>query len=357
MSFQRPTLSDLIDRIRADLAYRILGTSNVLRRSFIGILAIVWGGACHLIYGYLAFIAKMVIPDTAIDEFLTRWASIKNVVAEEAVFEAGTATFAAANGLVIPQGALMQTADGTQYSVDADATAAGGLGCIPSVTALLAGAAGARSPGDVMTLLSPISGVTSAGTWTTTTTEGADEESQESVRSRMLLKFQDPPQGGSIADYKIWAREVSGVTRAWVFANYGDLWKVGLTFVRDNDGTGSAIIPSDPEVQAVTDYINDPAEQRRPVTAVLVCFKPTAVPFNFHVALIPNTLANRTAVLNELTNLIFQEAVPGQTLLLSHIRAAIRDGVGSGDFILTSPNADIVYAKSEIGIMGTPTWA
>jgi len=107
-----------------------------------------------------------------------------------------------------------------------------------------------------------------------------------------------------------------------------------VRFVRDNDGTGTAIVPDGTEVAAVQTYI----DARRPVTAQVTVAAPTASPLNFTISgLLPNTLAVRTAVQTELQDLLLRAAVPGGTILLSHIRAAISSATGENDFSLTSP--------------------
>lgn len=354
MSFQRPALSDIIDRVRGDLSSRILGSSKALRRSTIGVLAIVWGGAIFLVYGFLSWIAKQVIPDTAEDEYAVRWASIKGLTQTAAVFQQGTASFpTSSDPLIMPAGTLMQANDGTQYQVVSDATSSGGA-CVPSVICLTAGAVGQRDVGDTMTLLSPISGINSVGSWASTTATGTDQETVEALQARMLTVFQTPPQGGAKADYNKWALEVAGVTRAWVFPLWLGAGTVGIAFVRDNDGSGSAILPDAGEVAAVQAYITDVT--RAPVTASVTVFAPTGVIQNFTIHLNPDTTALRTAVQGALTNLVYREAIPGGTMYLSHIKAAISNVLGAGDFTLTSPNADQVFSNSQIGIMGTITW-
>lgn len=353
MSFQRPALTDIIDRIRGDLSGRILGSAKALRRSVIGVLAIVWGGAIYLVYGYLTWIAKQVIPDTAEDEFAIRWASIKGLTQIAAVFHRGTVSFAASSsGLTMLATTLMQANDGTQYSVDTDATSSGGF-CVATVTCLTAGVIGQRSVSDTITLLTPIQGITSQGSWASTTQTGTDQETIAALQARMLLAFQTPPQGGAPADYVQWALQVAGVTRAWVFKDWLGAGSVGVAFVRDGDGTGAAIIPDAGEVATVQAYLVDLT--RAPVTANVTAFAPTGVTQNFSIHLSPDTADLRAAVIASLTNLLYREAVPGGTMYLSHIRAAIRE-VLTGDYTMATPAVDQVFTNSQIGIMGTVTW-
>ena len=65
-----------------------------------------------------------------------------------------------------------------------------------------------------------------------------------------LLRY--PPFGGNQFDYVRWAREVSGVTRAWCFPTWKGGGTVGVTFVMDNR---SNIFPQPADVERVADYI------------------------------------------------------------------------------------------------------
>jgi uncharacterized phage protein gp47/JayE len=84
---------------------------------------------------------------------------------------------------------------------------------------------------------------------------------------------------------------------------------------------------------------------------------PTAVPLNFTISgLLPATSAVQAAVVAELQDLLLREAVPGGTLLLSHIRAAISAAAGEDDFVLTAPTANVVHTIGNMAILGTVTW-
>ncbi|MDO8706438.1 MAG: baseplate J/gp47 family protein, partial [Sulfuricaulis sp.] len=176
-------------------------------------------------------------------------------------------------------------------------------------------------------------------------------ETDDSLRARLQERLQEAPQGGSKADYVRWAKEVSGVTRAWCFPLEGGAGTVTVRFVRDDDAT--TIIPDAAEIAAVQAHI----EEVRPTTSVPTVAAPAAVPLAFTIALTPNTVAVQAAVTAELAELIRSESYPGATLLLSHIRAAISAAAGENNNVLTVPAADVVYTDSQIGTMGTITWA
>lgn len=348
--YSRPALADIVQRVRTDVLSR-LSADDLLRRADAEVYARVLGGVAHGLYGFIDWLSSQVIYDTAEVEFLERWCSIWGITRKAATAATGSATFTVQAGSFIPSGTLLQALDAVQYQTTADATVVGASATAP-ITAVVAAAAGNRGAGQSLTLVSPIVGVQSTAT-AGLLSGGADVEKDDALRARLLARIQNPPQGGAAADYVAWALAVPGVTRAWVYPQELGPGTVSLRFVRDNDGTGAAIIPDSTEVAAVQAYI----DARRPVTAALTVVAPAAVPLNFTISgLMPNTAAVQAAVQAELQDLLLRESTPGGTILLSHIRAAISAATGETDFTLTSPAANVTNTIGNMSTMGTITW-
>jgi uncharacterized phage protein gp47/JayE len=346
--FNRPALSDIVARTRGDLLTR-LSQDELLRRSDAEVLARVLAGASHEIHGYLDWIARQVIYDTADDEILIRWASIWGVAQKAAAAASGNVLVTGTVGKLIPVDTLMKRADGVEFMVTADTTLGASATAVP-VEAVEAAAAGNTVAGIDLTLLNPIAGVQSVVTVDSAAlTNGSDIESVTSLRSRFLARIQQPPAGGSQSDYVNWALEVPGVTRAWVYPMEMGAGTVTVRFVRDND---ASIIPDAAEVQAVKDYI----DARRPVTADLYVVAPVAVPLNLTIQITPATATVKAAVEAELRDLLLREAAPGVTLLISHIREAISTAAGETDNVLVSPTTNQVYTTGQMPVFGSITW-
>lgn len=350
MSFSRPALADIIQRVRNDVLSR-LSTDDVLRRADAEVYARVMGGVAHGLYGFIAWLSDQVIYDTAELEYLERWCSIWGITRKPAAAATGSVTFAVQAGAIIPVGTLLQALDGVQYQTTADATITAPTATAP-VSAVVAAAAGNRAAGQNLSLVSPVVGVQSTAT-AGLLSGGADMETDDALRGRLLSRIQQPPQGGASYDYTAWALEVAGVTRAWCYPQELGLGTVTVRFVRDNDGSGAAIIPDGTEVAAVQAYI----DARRPVTAQVTVVAPVAVPINFQVqGLTPNNATVQAAVQAELQDLLTREAVPGGSILLSHIRAAISAAAGETDYVLVAPAANITNTTGNMSTLGTITW-
>lgn len=347
--FSRPTLADLITRIRDGIFSRL--SFEQLRRSDAEVYGKEIAGASHELHGHLQYIAQNVIYDTATSEYLDRWAGIWLTTPRiEATPAAGNVTFTGDNGTLILAGSALVSTLGIEYTTDAEATISGGSALV-AVTALTNGKNTNLAAGEYLSLATPIAGVSSTVVVDANgLTEGSDQEDDAKLLARLLARIQTPPHGGSKHDYVNWALEVPGVTRAWVYPQELGLNGVTVRFVRDND---ASIIPDAGEVTAVYDYI----ENLRPVTVELTVVAPIAVPLDFTISVMPNTLAVRTAVETELQDLIKRESEPAGTILLSHIREAISIAAGENNYTLTTPAADVTNTVGYMTTLGTITWA
>jgi uncharacterized phage protein gp47/JayE len=352
MAFERPSITQLVERIQSDIETRLPGSDARLRRSLLEVLARTHAGAVHGLYGHLDWLSRQLMIDTADAEHLARWASIWGVARTASTAATGEVTCAGTDGAVIPAGTVLQAADGTAYSTDADATIAAGSASL-NVTAQSPGAAGDLAAGSSLSLVSPISGVQSqASVAAGGLTGGADIESDDALRMRLLDRIHQPPQGGAGYDYTAWARAAHpDVTDVWVAP-----LELGLGTVTVRVMTYDATADGLPQ-QSVLDAVQAYIDERRPVTADVSVAAPIAVPLDFTIALTPSSAAVQQAVQAELTDLLRRAASPGGTILRSHITEAISTAAGETDHTLTAPAADVAHGTGEIAVMGAITWA
>lgn len=349
MAFQRPTLPELVDRIQSDFISRLTLVGAVLRRAMVYVLSRVLAGAAHLLHGHLEYLGKQLFPDLSDRPFLIRQASAFGMTPNAPGFAKATVGLTGTNGSVVPVDTVLVRADGANYTVDADVTISGGV-ATAAVTAELAGADSTLTAGVVLSFQSPIAGVNATGTVASSTVDGSDVEDTEAFRSRFLDRLRSPPHGGNDADYVAWAKEVSGVTRAWCYPQELGPGTVTVRFMRDNDAGGA--IPDTGEVAAVQSYI----DALRPVTATLTVVAPVANPVAYTVSITPDTADTRAAVTAELDDMHLRLAQPGGTLRLSSIETAIGTAAGITNFVLTLPAADVTNSTGYIPTRGAVTF-
>lgn len=216
MPFPRPSLTALRNTAIQDITTSgVPGLTGLLRNAVLRVLAWVMAGLAYSVYGYADWIARMGTPFTAADEYLYAWAGLIGIYPEPATAATGTASFSGNAGVAMLNGTPLARQDGTTYQTTADAvTDASGIITVP-IIATVVGAYTNCAAGTPIGISTPIAGINGNGT-TGIVTGGADAETNDALRTRMLFKYREPPQGGANADYIEWAREVPGCTRAWV---------------------------------------------------------------------------------------------------------------------------------------------
>jgi uncharacterized phage protein gp47/JayE len=357
MPFSRPTLTNIIARIESDMSSRLLSGMPVLRRSFLGVLARVFAGISHMFYGALEWITTQILPTTQEDSYLEEYADVWGITRIAAVYATGNVVFTGTNGSTIPLGTQVQRADGVIYATTAVGTISGGTATV-AVIAAEAGASGNCATGTAVATISSVPGINQAATVSGAITIGADQESIENLRVRVLQRIQTPPQGGAEADYVAWAMAADArVYKVFVFPSYAGPGTVGLTFI--TNVVADHHIPDGTLVTIVKDYVN----ARKPVTAATffagsdLIFAPAALPVPMTIAIKPNTTDVKAAVEAEITDLILRDAEPGGELLLSRIDEAISRAAGEEDHSLTVPAADVSIGATQFPVLGTITWS
>lgn len=376
MPFKRQTLSELRDQNRVFLQSELEAVGQILRFSNLKVIGDMDAGMSHLHYAYLDYIAAQSTPFTATDENLAGWMALKSVYRKPA--SAARSESAQAKGTVnakLPAGTVINRSDGYQFTVNAEITiglSGYGSGAItavlPDITSDITGggASGNTDAGTILTLDANIAGIENQIILLSAATGGADIEDEEDFRSRGLLAFQNPPQGGSDADYTKWALSVSGVTRAWVKRRLNGAGTVGVYIMLDGNGHDGFPVGTDGISQreewgavkatgdqlAVADYIYP---LQTDTALVYVC---SPVRKNIDLVIAGLTSANSTtvaAIKTALTNLFFDSANPDGSgiVYLSDINKAIGDVNGTTGYILTTPTANITFTTGQIPMLGT----
>jgi uncharacterized phage protein gp47/JayE len=136
-------------------------------------------------------------------------------------------------------------------------------------------------------------------------------ETDEELRTRVLLRIREPPMGGDKTDYVEWALRVPGVTRAWCYPLEMGMGTVSVRFMMDHLRADNGGFPTPDDVDAVRAYL----DTVRPV-AIKDFFveAPIPNPINVHITwLDADNAATRAAITNSLLNEFFVRSMPGQT--------------------------------------------
>ena len=211
--------------------------------------------------------------------------------------------------------------------------------------------------GTQLTLQSPIIGVDNILTVDFGAVGGGtDQESDDSLRSRMLERIQNPVAHFNSSDIIEIAKEIAGVTRVFVQEITPSVGQVTIYFMRDNDINP---IPTGSEVTTVKNQILTikPANTAD-VDVIVLAPTGVVVPFTF-TALTPNTSTMKDAITANLGQFFDERTEVGVNIDEDAYRSAIFNTVDpvTGDvvttFTLSAPSGDVVVASGEIGVLGS----
>lgn len=350
MPFARPNLTQLRTQAATGINSVLTGLDALLRWSNLGIIGEVLAGLTDGLYGYLDWIALQSNPFTATDEYLEGWAALKGVTRKPATNASGIAAFTGTNGKVVPAGSIVSRSDGVTYVSSADATVTAGVALVP-IQAFLAGANSNASDAVALNLGVGVSGVSATGAASGAINGGAEVETDASLRSRMLIAYQKPPQGGSIDDYGEWALAVPGVTRVWVVPSGMGPGSVVLFFMMDDvqsahggfpQGTNGCARLETRDVAATGDQLTlaNALYFEQPVTALVYAVAPTQNVIGLTIAgLSTASTGTKADIASAFANALLVAGRPGGVTNISAIEAAIAAVALTGGFVITSVTA------------------
>lgn len=368
MPFARPTLTQLENQAVQDITSSgVPGLDGLLRNAVLRVLSWVMAGLAYSVYGYMDWIAREGVPFTATDEYLEAWAALIGIYRKDATPATGTAQFTGTPGLVLVTGTPLRRQDATPYATTAQATVDSTGNLLVPFIAEVDGAMTDCDAGTMIAIASPVPGIASSGVTVGPTTGGSDQESDADLRTRMLTKYRDPPQGGSAADYREWALEVPGCTRAFVQPNglgvgsvvvrpmFDDVESAHGGFPQGTDGCALEE-PRGPTATGDQSLVAEHIWPVQPVTALVYVAAPVPAPINVHLAVLyPDTIDVRAQIVASLQDMFLVRADLGGTTYPSDLYEAILATPTVEHFTMTSPTVPITAAPGALPVLGTLT--
>ncbi len=207
----------------------------------------------------------------------------------------------------------------------------------------------------VLSLQSPIAGVNDdANVDAGEMAGGADQETDEQLRTRFLDRVQNPVANFNVAAIINQAKKINGVTRVFVFEITPDVGQVTVYFMRDNDDDP---IPTAPEVAAVkTSILEIKPANTADVDVIVEAPVPVQQIFNFG-SIVPNTAAMKAAVEASLEQFFEENTQVGVDVQKAAYDSAIFNTVDSSgqrlqSWTLTTPSSNILVDSNEIATLG-----
>jgi uncharacterized phage protein gp47/JayE len=217
------------------------------------------------------------------------------------------------------------------------------------IRALDPGAIGNLPMGSIISITPAIEGVTTQVT-IVDLKGGTDTETDDQLRARILQRIQSPPMGGDLSDYVQWALAVPGVTRAWAAVEQG-IGTITVRFMMDDLRADNDGFPEPEDIDTVAAYI----DKMRPVT-VKECF--TCAPIKQFIDvditnLVPDTDECKAEIEQQLRDMLFKVAKPGQTIFASWINYAIMSAPSVVSYRLVNDDDQVMDVPGNMAVLGT----
>lgn len=286
------------------------------------------------LYQKLAWLYRQIFPDTADEEELVHAAGIRGVPRKDPVAATGNVGLKGAQGVELLLGStLTHRTTGEQFDSLVSATLGTDGTATVQVRAQTVGASLNGLTGDLV-LTSPPLGMDANASFIEATTGGEDLEKPESLLARLLDIIQSPPAGGTVYDFKRWAKEVDGVADALVLPGRRGGGSVDLVI------TASTGNPSAEVIALCKEHVLSLCS----VIADVWVFAPTIRSVD-SIALVEvadgYTLAEVQAAAQAGYNALLGAMKPRETLKRSQIEAMINNLAGVIDRSVTEPQGNV----------------
>jgi uncharacterized phage protein gp47/JayE len=337
------------DEVTLSLSGAVMVGNNVLR-----VMSDAMAGLAHLTLRYIDWLALQLLPDTAEKIWLDRHGDIWLTNADGstgrkgATYSQALVTFTGDPGTIIPiHSQLVATGD---LSFETTEEIVLGVAATEGhVRALDAGSVGNLEQNTSLALTAPPLGANGTANLVGISVLGTDQETDDELRMRVLLRIRNPPMGGAQHDYVQWALAVEGVTRAWCVPLEMGMGTASVRFMMDNLRAENQGFPASGDVRHVEEYINTV----RPVAVKdIFVIAPVRYPVDFQIHdLDPDSSATRAAILDSVLRMLLERSSPGQTIFAAWKSDAVLGAIGVKSFTLVSDD-DVMPSDGHLAVLG-----
>lgn len=351
------SLTAISQAIRGNMRLEMPGTDALVWPNTLAVFGKVVAMAIQLVEQRAEWIYRQVFASTAEVRQLERQAWEFGMSRKQPSPASGLIRTTGAPGTVYPAGIAFISA-GTVYRSAGESLASENGDLTILVAAEATGAATNRDAGETLTLADAALHPTIAADAVVDTGGlggGADLESDDSLRSRVLDRKRRPPQGGAVSDYEQLALDLPGVLKAWAWPFADGPGTVGVWFLfegREN------FIPEPADVA----FVDAEIRARRLIRAGLAVSAP--IPEALDVTL--EGLANDTAEVRSrieaaLRDMLFERARPGvaiEAFVLSRswVAEAVSGAIGEERHRLVVPADDVTYTGGHYPVLGAVSY-
>ena len=296
------------------------------------------------------FVLNQSFPQTAVGGYLDDHAHMRGISRRSAQYAEGKLRFwlneQAAMNVPIPLGTECGSADGRSFvTLEEGVIPKGSMDCLVAARAVTGGKEGNVAPGKVVYIKnSPagVSGVTNPETFH----GGADAESDEELRQRVVATYKTLPNGANVAYYQQTVCDIDGVAACVVTPRVKGIGSVGITF-STTEG-----IPNDVKIQEVRDLL----DSQREICVDIYVSTPKAVNVDINALVSIEEGYDKAKVIGEVKKAMqehFSGKLLGKTVYLATLTKLVMDVAGVENCVFTSPVGDTVCGESQLPVLNS----
>ena len=302
------------------------------------------------VYAYAESVRTQCFPQTASGEYLDSHAGMRGIRRMEAAKAVGSITFSvngtAAVSLSVPAGCVCMTASGMSFeTLEEGVIAVGESSCTVAAECMTAGSIGNAAGGTVTYMASAPIGVTACSN-EAAFSGGADEESDEELRQRVVSSFRRLPNGANAAYYEQEALAVEGVAAAVVTPRAYGIGTVRVTVA------GASGTPSGELLSAVLERL----EAAREICVDITVAAPTETVVNITAAVDVKDGYDETDVYARVQAALtayFTGRLLGQSITRARLGSIIFGVEGVENYSLALPASDVSVSDTGLPVLGT----
>lgn len=339
--FEMQTQSDILTRLKTDLAKTLNGQSSI-EGAFNSDMLQANSIEFEQAYAELSLAMEAGFADTSWGEYLTMRAKEFGVIRKAATKAIGKVTITGIVGSEIIAGSLFATTQDVKFYSLKDST----VGTDGTVTIDIQcgtyGTIGNVEIGTIINIPYSIPGVI-AVTNMAATYDGFEEETDTELLERYLLKVRTPATSGNKYHYMQWATAVEGVGQAKVLPLWNGPGTVKVIIIDSNNQTASNDL-----IQKVKGYV----EQYRPIGADVTITSPTPKPINISADITGNA---DLELIKKNINAYFKKGFENKIISLAQIGKIFLDTTTIKDYSnlkLNGKSENITLTDEELPAVG-----
>ena len=302
------------------------------------------------LYVQAEWVVRQAFPQTAEGEFLDRHAQLRSLERRPASAAEGVVRFTAGEAATaprtIPRGTVCMTAGLVRFETTGEAVLeAGELTAEAPVRALEAGRAGNVSAGAIAAMAVAPVGI-AACTNPAPCAGGADGETDDALRERVLESFKRLPNGANSAFYQQGALSFEQVAAAAVIPRPRGVGSVDVV------PATLAGLPGEELLRQLQDYF----EQRREIAVDLVVRAPAVRRVDVTLRVAPEEGRDSGEVLGRVEEAVrgwFTGKLLGQDILRARLGHLVYSCAGVANYVVAAPAADVRVAGDVLPVLGT----